>query len=56
MDALLESEIDKIAQQMERLRQNGDPDGRLPDLAAYLRVLNARLAIELQKEWSDKSG
>jgi hypothetical protein len=50
MDAPLESEIDKIAQEIERLRADGDPDGRLPDLSAYLRVLNTKLAIELQKD------
>ena len=50
MDASLESEIDKIAQEMERLQKEGDPEGRLPDLSAYLRVLSTRLAIELQKD------
>jgi hypothetical protein len=50
MDASIDSEIDKIAQEMERLRSEGDPEGRLPDLSAYLRVLSTRLAMELQKD------
>ena len=50
MDAPLESEIDKIAQEIDRLQKDGDPDGRIPDLSAYLRVLNTRLAMELQKD------
>ena len=59
MDTPLESEIDKIAQEIDRLQNAGDPEGRIPDLNAYLRVLTRRLAIELQKDpgrWSDKSG
>jgi hypothetical protein len=59
MDAPLESEIDKIAQEMDRLRKDGDPQGRLPDLGAYLRVLTAKLAMTLQQDperWRDKSG
>jgi hypothetical protein len=52
MDGSIESEIDKIAQEIERLGNDGDPEGRIPDLSAYLRVLNARLAMELQKrQW-----
>jgi hypothetical protein len=52
MDMSIESEIDTIAQEMERLQKEGDPEGRLPDLSAYLRVLSTRLAIELQKrQW-----
>jgi hypothetical protein len=50
MDASIESEIDKIAQEIDRLQKEGDPEGRIPDLNAYLRVLNARLAMELQKD------
>jgi hypothetical protein len=50
MEDKITSEIDHIAQEIERLRQDGDPEGRIPDLNAYLRVLNVRLAIELQKE------
>jgi hypothetical protein len=52
MDAPLEAEIDKIAQEIDRLQKDGDPEGRIPDLSAYLRVLNTRLAMELQKrQW-----
>jgi hypothetical protein len=50
MDASIESEIDKTAQEIERLKKDGDPDGRIPDLTAYIRVLNTRLAMELQKD------
>jgi hypothetical protein len=50
MDNSVESEIDRIAQEMERLRKDGDPEGRMQDLGAYLRVLTTRLAIELQKD------
>ena len=46
----IESEIDKIAQEIERLQADGDPEGRIPDLNAYLRVLNTRLAIALQQD------
>ena len=46
----IESEIDKIAQEIERLQADGDPEGRIPDLNAYMRVLNARLAITLQQD------
>ena len=47
MDTPLESEIDQIAQEIDRLQNAGDPEGRIPDLNAYLRVLTRRLAIEL---------
>ena len=50
MAASIESEIDKTAQEIDRLQKEGDPEGRLPDLSAYLRVLNTRLAMELQKD------
>ena len=50
MDAPLESEIDKIAQEIDRLQKDGDPEGRITDLSAYFRVLNTRLAMELQKD------
>ena len=30
MDLSIESEIDKIAQEMERLKKDGDPEGRIP--------------------------
>ena len=59
MDTSIESEIDKIAQEIDRLEKDGDPEGRIPDLNAYLRVLNARLSIELQKDprrWGGQSG
>ena len=50
MASATELEIDRIGQQIERLREAGDPDGRIPDLNAYLRVLHTRLLIELQKD------
>jgi hypothetical protein len=46
----IESEIDRIAQEIECLKQDGDPEGRIPDLNAYLRVLNTRLAMALQQD------
>ena len=50
MGTELEREIDEIAQQIERLKEKGDPDGRVADLNAYLRVLHTKLAIELHKD------
>jgi hypothetical protein len=50
MDASIESEIDKIAQEIEHLKENGDPEGRMSDLNAYLRVLHTRLAMALQQD------
>ena len=50
MGSSIESEIDRIAHEMERLQKDGDPEGRLADLSAYLRVLHTRLAMELQKD------
>ena len=50
MDRSIESEIDKIAQEIECLKKEGDPEGRIPDLNAYLRVLNTRLAMALQQD------
>jgi hypothetical protein len=50
VDPSIESEIDKIAQEIERLQTDGDPDGRIPDLNAYLRVLTTRLGIALQQD------
>jgi hypothetical protein len=50
MDASIESEIDKIAQEIDRLQKDGDPEGRIPDLNAYLRVLHARLSRALQQD------
>jgi hypothetical protein len=50
MDASIESEIDQILQEIERLKKDGDPEGRVSDLNAYLRVLHARLALALQKD------
>jgi hypothetical protein len=49
MDSPIEAEIDKVAQEIDRLEKDGDPQDRIRDLSAYLRVLNTRLAIELQK-------
>jgi len=50
MDRSIESEIDKIAQEIECLKKDGDPEGRIPDLNAYLRVLNTMLAMALQQD------
>ena len=50
MDKSTESEIDEIAQEIETLSKNGDPEGRIPDLRAYLRVLTTRLAVALQQD------
>jgi hypothetical protein len=50
MDPSIESEIDKIAQEIERLQTEGDPEGRIPDLNAYLRVLNTKLSMMLQQD------
>ena len=50
MDTSIESEIDKIAQEIDRLQEDGDPEGRVPDLNAYLRVLHTRLAMALQQD------
>ena len=59
MDKSIESEIDKIAQEIERLQKDGDPEGRIPDLNAYLRVLTTRLAMVLQQDhrrWNPSDG
>ena len=50
MDAPVESEIDKIIQEIERLKKEGGQDDRINDLNAYLRVLHARLTIALQQD------
>ena len=50
MDNSIESEIDRIAQEIERLNKEGDPEKRIPDLNAYLRVLGTRLAMTLQQD------
>ena len=50
MDKSLESEIDTIAQEIERLQKDGDPEGRIPDFHAYLRVLHTRLAMALRQD------
>ena len=55
----IESEIDKIAQEIERLQTEGDPEGRIPDLNAYLRVLNTKLSMMLQQDprrWGPSDG
>jgi hypothetical protein len=46
----IESEIDKIAREIECLKNDGDPEGRIPDLHAYLRVLTTKLAMALQQD------
>lgn len=46
----IQSEIDEIAQEIKRLQADGDPESRIPDLNAYLRVLYTRLAMALQQE------
>jgi hypothetical protein len=50
MTTSLESEIDKIAQEIQRLETDGDPEGRIPDLNAYLRVLTTKLSMMLQQD------
>ena len=50
MSTSLENEIDTIVQKIEQLKQDGDPEGRINDLNAYLRVLHARLTIALQQD------
>jgi hypothetical protein len=48
MKSPVETEIDQVVQQIEELKQAGDPDGRTSDLNEYLRVLYLRLKMELQ--------
>ena len=50
MDNSIEAEIDRVAKEIERLNQEGDPQGRIQDLNAYLRVLSTRLAMALQQD------
>jgi hypothetical protein len=50
MENSIESDIDRIAREIERLTRDGDPDGRVRDLTAYLRVLTTRLAMTLQQD------
>ena len=50
MDNSIEAEIDKVATEIERLSKEGDPQGRIQDLNAYLRVLSTRLAMTLQQD------
>jgi hypothetical protein len=50
MDNSIEAEIDKVAKEIERLSNEGDPQGRIQDLNAYMRVLSTRLAMELQQD------
>ena len=50
MDKSIEGEIDRIAQEIESLKKDGDSEGRIPDLHAYLRVLSTRLAMALQQD------
>ena len=50
MDNSIEAEIDKVAREIERLSKEGDPQGRIQDLNAYLRVLSTRLAMTLQQD------
>ncbi len=49
MKSSVETEIDQVVQQIEELKQAGDPEGRIPDLNEYLRVLYLRLKTELQE-------
>jgi hypothetical protein len=59
MSTPLENEIDEIAREIDRLKEEGDPDGRAADLSAYLRVLHTKLALELQKDpgrWGNHDG
>ncbi len=44
----IESEIDRILEEIERLKKDGASEDRISDLNAYLRVLHARLTIALQ--------
>ena len=46
----IEAEIDRVAKEIERLSKEGDPQGRIQDLNAYLRVLSTRLAMTLQQD------
>jgi hypothetical protein len=50
MDNAIEAEIDKVAKEIERLQEEGDPQGRIQDLNTYLRVLTTRLAMALQQD------
>jgi hypothetical protein len=51
MDESVESEIEKILQEIERLKKDGAAsEDRISDLNAYLRVLHARLTIALQND------
>jgi hypothetical protein len=49
MKSSVETEIDQVVQQIEELKQAGDPEGRISDLNEYLRVLYLRLKMELQE-------
>lgn len=49
MESSVESQIDQLVQQIEALKKEGDPEGRIPDLNEYLRVLYLRLKMELQE-------
>jgi hypothetical protein len=49
MEQSVATEIDKIVQEIERLKSSGDPEGRIADLNEYLRVLYLKLKTELQQ-------
>ena len=53
MTTSLEAEIDKVVQQIEQLKKDGDPDGRVGDLNEYLRVLYMRLKTQLHEGQKD---
>jgi hypothetical protein len=52
VDGPLAAEIDRVAQEIERLKKDGDPENRIQDLNAYLRVLGRQLSEALQKDYS----
>jgi hypothetical protein len=49
MGESIENEIERVGKEIDRLRETGDPEGRIADLNSYLRVLYTKLAVELQK-------
>jgi hypothetical protein len=58
MDQHLEQEIDRLASEIERLKTEGDPEGRIADLNAYMRVLYLKLSMSLQAgqwPWAPKA-
>jgi len=56
MDSSIEDQIDRLVQEIEQLKKDGDPEGRVSDLNEYLRVLYLRLSMTLQdKRWGPTS-